>query len=252
MILKVLVGSRSHGLHTDDSDYDYRGVYVLPTRDILSLGYNYKGSHWLEGKEDQTSYEIGHFLHLATKCNPSILEVMIAKPDEQIYNWGSGLQSLFQYVWNPQDAFNAFVGYSLNQRKKMMDNHLERWEKFAVAYVRTLSNLYCLLTHKSFSLEVKNDGLKSFLIDIRERKRTPGMETVKKETVQWLKNNKVPYTSLRMRPENDYTPDDELKRQWLKDLNKDQILCVFDDRSKVVKMWRDEGLTCFQVAPGDF
>jgi hypothetical protein len=25
-----------------------------------------------------------------------------------------------------------------------------------------------------------------------------------------------------------------------------------DDRQKVVDMWRAEGLTCFQVAPGDF
>ena len=31
-----------------------------------------------------------------------------------------------------------------------------------------------------------------------------------------------------------------------------RILCVFDDRTKVVNMWRENGLSCFQVAPGDF
>lgn len=30
------------------------------------------------------------------------------------------------------------------------------------------------------------------------------------------------------------------------------VLAVFDDRNQVVDMWRDLGLTCFQVAPGDF
>jgi hypothetical protein len=29
-------------------------------------------------------------------------------------------------------------------------------------------------------------------------------------------------------------------------------MCTFDDRDKVVKMWRDNGIICFQVAPGDF
>mgnify|MGYP001501964861 CR=1 FL=1 len=37
-ILKVLVGSRAHGLSTETSDYDYRGVFVQPTETILSLG----------------------------------------------------------------------------------------------------------------------------------------------------------------------------------------------------------------------
>jgi len=44
IILKVLVGSRAHGLANKDSDYDYRAVYVLPTSKILSLGYKYKGN----------------------------------------------------------------------------------------------------------------------------------------------------------------------------------------------------------------
>lgn len=30
------------------------------------------------------------------------------------------------------------------------------------------------------------------------------------------------------------------------------VLCVFDDRQQVVDKWRELGLTCFQVAPGQF
>ena len=51
-------------------------------------------------------------------------------------------------------------------------------------------------------------------------------------------------------------PDDKLKKEWLDELfpfpNALDIVCVFDDRDKVVKMWRDNGLTCMQVAPGNF
>ena len=81
-ILKVLVGSHAHGLATEGSDVDYRGVYVSPTSEILSLSNTKvrgKNTHWVEGEnEDATSYELGHFLFLALKCNPSILEVFMA------------------------------------------------------------------------------------------------------------------------------------------------------------------------------
>jgi hypothetical protein len=29
-------------------------------------------------------------------------------------------------------------------------------------------------------------------------------------------------------------------------------MCVYEDRQSVVEMWRNAGLPCFQVAPGDF
>ena len=31
-----------------------------------------------------------------------------------------------------------------------------------------------------------------------------------------------------------------------------RVLCVLENRSRVVEMWRGLGLTCLQVAPGDF
>lgn len=60
---------------------------------------------------------------------------------------------------------------------------------------------------------------------------------------------------LRMRNEGDYTPDDELKRSWLREMSaadRSRLVAVFDDRQEVVDMWRSEGVPCFQVAPGDF
>lgn len=74
------------------------------------------------------------------------------------------------------------------------------------------------------------------------------------ETIAWLKQFGVPFDVLKMRPEGSFTPDDVLKQNWLDQLFpvKSDVLCIFDDRDKVVKMWRSNGIACFQVAPGDF
>ena len=63
-----------------------------------------------------------------------------------------------------------------------------------------------------------------------------------------------PLVDLRMRSHGDFTSDDLLKRGWLADarLQGSEPQLVFDDRQKVVDMWRAEGIPCFQVAPGDF
>ena len=71
-------------------------------------------------------------------------------------------------------------------------------------------------------------------------------------TKKWLASNKVPHNVLVMRPLKDFTPDDVLKQLWLDNIGKDNVLCTFDDRKKVVDMWRNNGITCFQVADGDF
>jgi hypothetical protein len=60
---------------------------------------------------------------------------------------------------------------------------------------------------------------------------------------------------LMMRKAGDHRPDDEIKREWLVMLDppeRNRVVGVFEDRDRVVKMWRDVGLQCFQVAPGEF
>lgn len=82
-------------------------------------------------------------------------------------------------------------------------------------------------------------------------------EVTKSATEDWLDKFNVPFDVLRMRPtskEFKFMRDDDLKEGWLNELfpNKEDIFAVFDDRNKVVEMWRRNGITCFQVADGDF
>lgn len=81
------------------------------------------------------------------------------------------------------------------------------------------------------------------------------------ETWKWLREYVIPETPqglqglLFMRPKGDNRKDSIVKRE-LFDRNVRQhynVMFVLDDRQVVVDMWRDElGLTCLQVAPGNF
>lgn len=91
-------------------------------------------------------------------------------------------------------------------------------------------------------------------------------DEVRKETIAWLARNGVmSHTVWRrfgraperflMRKAGDHRPDHEIKFEWLADLEppeRSRLTAVFEDRARVVEMWRANGVPCFQVAPGDF
>jgi hypothetical protein len=71
--------------------------------------------------------------------------------------------------------------------------------------------------------------------------------------MDWLLKHDVWFDTLTMRPQNHlFMPDNDLKQMWLDGIGVDNVAMVFDDRNQVVNMWRDNGLTCFQVADGNF
>ena len=74
---------------------------------------------------------------------------------------------------------------------------------------------------------------------------------VRKETEEWLLNYKLFYNELRMRDGNNYVQDYILKEAWLKKSKTIPDL-VFEDRERVVEMWRSYGVQCCQVGDGNF
>ncbi|HJR81064.1 MAG TPA: HAD family acid phosphatase [Anaerolineales bacterium] len=77
-------------------------------------------------------------------------------------------------------------------------------------------------------------------------------EEHRKQTVDWLAQQGVNYHDLLLRKSNDRRSDTDVKRELLATLDKSKILFVVEDRSRVVEMWRSEGLVCLQCAPGEF
>lgn len=136
-ILRVLVGSRAHGLNTDASDYDWREVFVQPTETVLGL----TGYKKLTNDNDDTRWEVGHFCHLALKCNPSILEALCA-PASLVTPEGQELRDLFPKFLSKRLVRDAFKGFATSQKKSMLtrDVPVERTYKFMAHWLRML---YC-------------------------------------------------------------------------------------------------------------
>ena len=83
---------------------------------------------------------------------------------------------------------------------------------------------------------------------------------VRDKTLNWLHNFGLytgyeinppkPHVLTRMRPVDNYKKDHELKRSWLHHSIREgwKPDLVFEDRNRVVDMWREEGIQCIQVA----
>lgn len=81
----------------------------------------------------------------------------------------------------------------------------------------------------------------------------------RKLSKQWINefiqvdNNPINY-ELFMREENDKRPDQIIKKEIYNKFIKDKyyVVAVFDDRPKVIRMWREIGLTVFQLNEIEF
>lgn len=144
ILTKVLVGSRLHGLHADTSDYDYRGIHLNDLRDTLSPFKTLKNTTWIEGNEDNTSYELADFCKLAVYGNATILEVFFSDKvittspiaDEMRDNWRKFIDT--------RKFVLASRGYAHNQWNKFYNfesagiHGQERTAKFSIAFLRVM------------------------------------------------------------------------------------------------------------------
>lgn len=76
-------------------------------------------------------------------------------------------------------------------------------------------------------------------------------EITEKQISEWIGDD---HKGLFLRPNDSYEPDEEFKARLADQFEGmgGKIDLVFDDRNKVVEMWKNRGTTVVQVAEGDF
>lgn len=152
-----------------------------------------------------------------------------------------------------------------------MYNRFLRPEPKTVKYNKELSNcVICdldgtlaLFKGNPYERDFSEDKVNTKVLDILNKYASEGNLIMivsgrkgefRSMTENWLIKNKVPYNGLFMRKEKDVRKDyiikEEIYNKEIKDIF--NVLFVLDDRNQVVNLWRSLGLTCLQVAEGEF
>lgn len=115
---------------------------------------------------------------------------------------------------------------------------------------------------RDFLQDKVNEAVKNILLSSIQEKEGPTRiilvsgrsDKFLEQTHEWLKRNFLAYNRLYMRKDGDSRKDSIVKQEIYETYIKDKfnVLFVLDDRDQVVELWRSLGLTCLQVAEGDF
>lgn len=121
-ILTGTVGSTAYGLATPQSDVDTLSVAVAPTRDVLGLHPpRDKSASRVTTDPDITVHELGKYLALALKANPTVTELLWLPDDcyTEKHAAGLDLMDLRRKLLGARAVRNAYLGYAASQFRKM-------------------------------------------------------------------------------------------------------------------------------------
>lgn len=117
IILQSVLGSRAYGMATPDSDYDRQGVFVASRKALTGLRtLNPTAS---QTGPDYTFHEVGKFMTLALKCNPTILEQLFIEQPEISLVEGGMLRANRDMFLSTSRVLGAFGGYAMDQINRL-------------------------------------------------------------------------------------------------------------------------------------
>lgn len=116
VIYRCVIGSRAYGLDDDQSDTDYRGIYLPPAE----LHWSLSGvPDQIERFETQEQYwELQRFLVLALKANPNVLECLYTPLVEKSTPLADELLAMRE-AFLSRLVYQTYNGYVMSQFKKM-------------------------------------------------------------------------------------------------------------------------------------
>lgn len=171
IIYRCQVGSKAFGLASDDSDDDLRGIYLPPARLQWSLRQLPEQLEFADGQRDEVYWELGKFLRLALKANPSVLETLwtplVLLADETAQELRAMRQAFLS-----KHVYKTYSGYVLSQFRRMANAHSAKGaykSKHAMHLIRLLySGIAALNTgeihidmaeHRDELLHIRKDSL---------------------------------------------------------------------------------------------
>ena len=117
VVFETVVGSRAYGTYRPDSDWDIRGIFVLPRAYYLSLDEPVKQIS--DETNDTTYYTLHRFIQLASTANPNLIELLFM-PDDCVRKMTLLMQRLIERrdLFITRSAYESHIGYAQAQIRR--------------------------------------------------------------------------------------------------------------------------------------
>lgn len=114
LLLNCRSGSHAYGLATETSDEDFRGVFFAEKTDFYG---NTAPEQIADATNDRVYYELGRFVELLTKANPTALE-LLASPSAAVLFRHPVMDRLRPEDFLTKACKDTFAGYAKTQIRK--------------------------------------------------------------------------------------------------------------------------------------
>ena len=148
VVLEGVAGSVAYGLDTENSDIDIKGVYLLPTADVLSIRHNPEKTTKNNTDPDWVYYEIGKFMKLVAGGNPTVSELLWLDSYTHMTPIGELLVENRNIFLSTKAVMNAYRGYAMGQAQDLSRRQLEGKD----GYDSALKNRFAKHTRHCFRL----------------------------------------------------------------------------------------------------
>lgn len=119
IILEGVTGSIAYGLATENSDVDTKGVYLLPTKDVLAIGFNQEKTTKDGVNPDFVYHEVGKFMKLVIAGNPTVTELLYLEDYTILTSVGQMLIDNRSAFLSTRAVLNAYRGYAKSQALRL-------------------------------------------------------------------------------------------------------------------------------------
>jgi predicted nucleotidyltransferase len=166
IILEARTGSVAYGLNHAKSDLDSMGIFLAPTSEIAGLYWGAAKESWSNASpdgDDVSYHELGKFLRLSLKSNPTLIELYFMKDYLQINEIGESMLDLKDDILYTYDdgkkshgIRSAYYNYAKSQIERVATDYPNHKPKMARHALRLTRQGIELLTTGETSVRVEN------------------------------------------------------------------------------------------------
>lgn len=166
-VLECVTGSRAYGLNHAESDTDTMGIFLAPTVNVAGLYWGQKDESWSDAGpegDDTTLHEVGKFLRLVLKSNPTMLELLFMNEYTVLDEVGQGMVDLRSKMLYTDKVRSAYLGYATAQKERVLREYPDHKNKMVRHCLRIAEQGRDLISKGEFDVRV-DDPERFFRLD---------------------------------------------------------------------------------------